>query len=59
MDEWACMRSGISSTEQVLRANIRHLKEQLMIDPNCNLESILITLALLEETILALNDARS
>lgn len=59
MDEWARMRSGISSTEQVLLANVRHLKEQLMTDPNCNTESILETLARLEATLLALNEARN
>ena len=58
MDEWARMRSGISSAEQVLQANVRHLKEQLTNDPNCNIEFILETLAVLEATLLTINDAR-
>ncbi len=58
MDEWARMRSGISSAEQILKANVQHLKEQLINDPNCNIEFILETLTVLEATLLAMNDAR-
>lgn len=58
MDEWARMRSGISSVEQVLQANVRHLKEQLKTDPACNVEIILETLAVLEATLLKINEDR-
>jgi hypothetical protein len=58
MDEWARMRSGISSVEQVLQANVRHLKEQLKTDPACNVEFILETLAVLEATLLTIKEAR-
>lgn len=58
MDEWARMRSGISSAEQVLQANVRYLKEQLTNDSNCNIEFILETLAVIEATLLAIKDVR-
>ena len=57
MDYWARMRSGISSTEQVLQANIHNLRNQLLTDPNCNKESILEALAMLEAALLALDEA--
>jgi hypothetical protein len=44
--------------EQVLQANVRHLKEQLKTDPACNVEFILETLAVLEATLLTIKEAR-
>lgn len=57
MDEWARMRSGISLTEQVLRANIHYLKDLTSNDPNCNIEFILETLAVLEAKLVEISDA--
>jgi len=59
MDEWARIRSGISSAEQALVENAARLREQLQSDPNCNADLIKEALEFIEAVLKTIAESRS